>query len=1243
MTARRRLFFPLCLANASSSLRLITHSLPPVLMFPPVKLVKWRNVCPDFLVRTLEIRQDKTVRTVIQFHYGTWPDHGVPAAVTPILELVRLMRDVQATETRAILVHCSAGCGRTGTICSIDYVWALLRAGKLDSDFSLYKIIYEMRKQRIAMVQTLEQYMLCYKAVAALFEQQLKIIDAHTYENLDEDGEPLILRSMSMDSNSSSSDILVHSDDSDDPTNGAASVKTFSSEAATVGASSSSSWTQNRMEQHSIDSGIMIGINSAHTECQESGMMQMRREKNKKKDEGEGDESQAGKEEEEQRARGPRDQADKRQQVHQKHVPQQDPSSPPPPPHPPHLPLLPMDGPTTASDCLRLRRAPSLDSLMSCSASAANAANCHLLLHHHHRQLSHPSSRDQPLLPQQQTSSHLLPPASGGLTDSTGGLVRPEKLVGKATVIRRSSIAKLKAMFETLSSGEDNNNCNQNGSLVEPHLHHHHHHSHHRHQDHASRRIRLQRSQSTREKGSNDHHNDHSHHQRGDSDISSCRIFAAAHSFQRRKSAAASTSGVISPMDIGYEAAAVAAQAFSLRLDHGSDGGENEADFVSANKDREEAESTDHPVVSRHTNNDSSQASCTSSSTPASDHSLTDPSSDVSIDHLATSGAGKSSPSLNNQPVNSSAAANGSLLTTTMATTDARTTTTTMMMRETGAVPKKSSLKQSSKSNGRSQSPGKAGAPPKPPRTYQYGPSSVINDKERGRIIARLSTPSGGVSASHQDDDGNTHHAYHHHHQVQQQNILNRNHVSAPVLLPAHHLHHHQPHHQASHPSPQGLQQHMNLMRQQSLQQHLHQQAVVGHHMALGQKPEAIYQSVVPRHLIQRPSPHMHPDFHPLPPQHPHHQAVYHHHQQQQMQQQAIYGMIGMRREYHHLSVPSLFPASQSLSLTPQPGMMLNPHLHPHQHLLQQPLQPLKPVMAGSARIASMQRLPPASAPVSYLHHHHSPPTASQTPPQSNGNPHMVSSNNNNNNGTTAANNRLIKSQKRDDHKSQDAHQLRPSTPTYEDIYDVIPASLQNKRPILGEKGTRPPVTYVRPQPNPRLEESTGNPAVDAKDKNKSHSNNKSHKSQQSSSNKSTASTATSSSSSTCKFKSSSTSQLLLLPSSSSSSSSKNNKSAKEKKDPSSSTSGGKKSFSLSIFFGGSSQSGSKSKNNHANTGKQQQQQSSLHNISSSNNNNNEGRKKKSRDHQSLHHSSVQNLSSGQLSAPTPSSSGNSG
>ncbi|XP_022246587.1 uncharacterized protein LOC106463400 isoform X1 [Limulus polyphemus] len=157
-----------------------------------IELVKWRQVCPDFLLRTLKVRNGNEERPICQFHYASWPDHGVPTSVQPILELVRLVRDCQASEAVPVLVHCSAGCGRTGTICAIDYVWGLMRMGKLSESFSLYQLISEMRRQRIAMVQTKEQYILVHRAVGALFEQQLRVIDNHTYENIDEDGEPLI-------------------------------------------------------------------------------------------------------------------------------------------------------------------------------------------------------------------------------------------------------------------------------------------------------------------------------------------------------------------------------------------------------------------------------------------------------------------------------------------------------------------------------------------------------------------------------------------------------------------------------------------------------------------------------------------------------------------------------------------------------------------------------------------------------------------------------------------------------------------------------------------------------------------------------------------------------------------------------------------------------------------------------------------------------------------------------------------
>ncbi|KAG8232560.1 hypothetical protein J437_LFUL008698, partial [Ladona fulva] len=162
-----------------------------------IKLLKASTICPDFLVRTMKLRyvNSRSIpeeRVVCQFHYGAWPDHGVPGLVRPLLEMVRLVRDTQASETLPVLVHCSAGCGRTGTICAIDFVWGLLRAGKLRLDFSLFKLVRDMRKQRIAMVQTKDQYILVHQAVRELFQDQLRMIQSHPYENIDVRGLPIL-------------------------------------------------------------------------------------------------------------------------------------------------------------------------------------------------------------------------------------------------------------------------------------------------------------------------------------------------------------------------------------------------------------------------------------------------------------------------------------------------------------------------------------------------------------------------------------------------------------------------------------------------------------------------------------------------------------------------------------------------------------------------------------------------------------------------------------------------------------------------------------------------------------------------------------------------------------------------------------------------------------------------------------------------------------------------------------------
>ncbi|XP_006140837.1 tyrosine-protein phosphatase non-receptor type 12 isoform X3 [Tupaia chinensis] len=134
---------------------------------------------PDYFIRTLLLEFQNESRRLYQFHYVNWPDHDVPSSFDSILDMISLMRKYQEHEDVPICIHCSAGCGRTGAICAIDYTWNLLKAGKIPEEFNVFNLIQEMRTQRHSAVQTKEQYELVHRAIAQLFEKQLQLYEIH--------------------------------------------------------------------------------------------------------------------------------------------------------------------------------------------------------------------------------------------------------------------------------------------------------------------------------------------------------------------------------------------------------------------------------------------------------------------------------------------------------------------------------------------------------------------------------------------------------------------------------------------------------------------------------------------------------------------------------------------------------------------------------------------------------------------------------------------------------------------------------------------------------------------------------------------------------------------------------------------------------------------------------------------------------------------------------------------------------
>ncbi|CAI8024474.1 Receptor-type tyrosine-protein phosphatase alpha [Geodia barretti] len=121
------------------------------------------QIFADYTIRKLELQLDsERPLKVIQFHFTAWPDHGVPDYATPILAFHRRVMKEHRAKKGPLMVHCSAGVGRTGTFITIDHV--LEQLGK-ENVVDIPGVINKIRHQRMKLVQTVDQYVFIHDAV----------------------------------------------------------------------------------------------------------------------------------------------------------------------------------------------------------------------------------------------------------------------------------------------------------------------------------------------------------------------------------------------------------------------------------------------------------------------------------------------------------------------------------------------------------------------------------------------------------------------------------------------------------------------------------------------------------------------------------------------------------------------------------------------------------------------------------------------------------------------------------------------------------------------------------------------------------------------------------------------------------------------------------------------------------------------------------------------------------------------
>lgn len=159
-----------------------------------LKVKSVSEICyEDFTIRELCVRNKFLNRTIYQYQYKSWPDHGTPPDPNGVLAFIddinsrmyQISQENLPPRQNILCVHCSAGVGRTGTFIVLDLLLDKIKMSGFNCEIDVHDTVKLVRSQRYGMVQNKRQYKFIYLALQTYVDNNnIKIMKRVHFDNI---------------------------------------------------------------------------------------------------------------------------------------------------------------------------------------------------------------------------------------------------------------------------------------------------------------------------------------------------------------------------------------------------------------------------------------------------------------------------------------------------------------------------------------------------------------------------------------------------------------------------------------------------------------------------------------------------------------------------------------------------------------------------------------------------------------------------------------------------------------------------------------------------------------------------------------------------------------------------------------------------------------------------------------------------------------------------------------------------